>query len=212
MATVDFNQLIATLDSLISDAPRMPVTDLALVREQELVDVLAQMRANVGPSAEKAYAQRREIEAIRTRAVEWVEEMLLRAQDEVEGLVHDPHLQRDARKRADEVLTESRVKAESIRAAADDFFTSTLSTFNEHLEDLDIVLVRDIEALRESTQALRERTEAARLTHKIPLAPEKPLFVPGSIQKEYHEPSGQSKATPEPRGGPNAPTPKSPLQ
>jgi cell division septum initiation protein DivIVA len=210
MTTTELDQVIAALEDLIATSPRMPVTDLALVREQDLVELLARMRASLPESAVKAEAWRTELEAIRTRAHDDADEILLRAQDEVERLVHDPHLQHDARQRADEALREAQAKAESIRSSADAFYSATLGTFAEHLQDLDTVLERNIEAIREGIDALRERTAAAHASHNVPLEPERPLSPPGSIQVERPEPTERSAAAPESRGGLSAPAAESP--
>jgi hypothetical protein len=205
MTTSEFDQLIVALDDLITASPRVPVTDLALVREQDLVELLARMRVSLPESAVKAEAWRKELEAIRTRAHDDADEILLRAQDEVERLVHDPHLQHDARQRADEVLSEARAEAESIRSSSDAFFSATLGTFAEHLKDLDTVIERNIQAMREGIGALRERTAAAHASRNVTLEPARPLTTSGPIQMEHHEPTERSAATPEPHGGPAAP-------
>lgn len=205
MATSEFTQLIAALEDLLASSPRMPVTDLALVREQELIQLLARLRASVPASAVTAYERRGAVEAIRANAHADADDVLQRAQDEVERLVHDPHLQRDARQRADEALSEAQVKAESIRASADAYYTSTLATFAEHLSDIGIVMERDIQGLREGIESLRVRTAAARASGTVALEPERPLFTPGLVQEEYHEPPERGAATPEPREGPNTP-------
>jgi hypothetical protein len=212
MPTTEFSESLARLERLIATSPRLPAGDLAVVREQELVELLAHLRAAVPASAVRACERRAEIAAIRERASQDADELLQRAHDEVEGLVHDPHLQRDARQRADEALRDAHDKAESIRSAADAFYASTLQAYHERLQDLDVLLERDISALRDGANALTERTAAVAASGGLPLKPESALLAPGAPQIEHHEPPARTEPASGPHSGPNAPTRDFPLE
>jgi hypothetical protein len=212
MANSEFTDLVAALERVVASSPRLPGGERALVRERELVELLARMRATVPASVVTVYAQRGEIEAIRERGRQQADDILQRAHDEVERLVHDPHLQRDARKRAEAVLRDAREREGSVRDSADAFYAATLHGYHERLRDLDILLERDIAALREAAQALTERTAAVGTSVELPHKRESSLFAPGQPQVEYHEPAPEVQPSPESESGPNTPTPDSPLQ
>jgi hypothetical protein len=206
----EFLRLIDALDTLITQSPRMPLTQLALVNEQELVGLLAQLRASIPDEATRAAQRRAERAGILARAQADAEETLARAQDEVERIVHDPHLQRDARQRAQEVLSAAELKAQQIRSAADAYFVAELETFERHLSDLETVLARDLLAMRQGVESLRERTTPP-TAGAMPLEPERPLMAPDNVKHEYHTPPDAAAPMPEPRSGPNTPDPDSPL-
>jgi vacuolar-type H+-ATPase subunit H len=208
---MDFLALVDELDRLIASSPRMPLTRLALVKEQDVVALLAQLRAALPEEAREAQRLRDERERIVADARADADMIIARANEEVERIIHDPHLLRDARARADEVLREAETKAEMVRDGADAFLAATLETFERHLTDLQTVMERDIINLRHGSQTLRERVAADLTGGELPLAPEGKIAPSTGVRVEYHEPPELSAPNPEPDAGPNTPAPDSPL-
>ncbi len=210
---MDFLALLDELDRLIAGAGRMPLTGLALLREQEVVSLLARLRAAIPPAAREQHDAREERRLILRRAWADAAAAVADAQAEVDRIVHDPHLLRDARERADRVRREARETAEKVRTAADAFASSRLESFEHHLRDLETVLEREIAAMREGVGALGERIAVARSRGELPLRPEHELLEPPSsdIQHEFHLDRRLTRPNPAPGGGPNSPSPESPL-
>ena len=206
-----FLELVDELDQLIGSSPRMPVTNQPLVKEQDLVALLARLRASIPPEAQQAQQSREQREHVLARARADADELLLRAQEEVYRLVNDPHLVRDARARAEEELRDAEAKAALIRANAESFVSARLESFEQMLTDLETVLSRDIAAVRSGVQALAERVAGGLKGGELPIRPEAPLLPATGIREEYHMPPGESMPNPEPGGGPNSPFPNSPL-
>jgi vacuolar-type H+-ATPase subunit H len=208
---MDYLDLVDELDRLIDSGSRMPLTSLALVKEQDVVALLARLRASVPPDARAVHSLRQECEHILARAREDADEVLLRAHEEVERLVHDPHLQRDARERADEVLREAEAKAETIRVGADAFIAATLEAFSQRLTDLATIMDRNLTALHEGAQTLRTRVAADLERDDLPIQLESTIVPQRSARQEYRMPPEESAPNPEPSSGPNSPAPESPL-
>lgn len=208
---MDYLDLVDELDRLIDSSPRMPLTTLALVKEQDVVALLARLRASVPAEAAELHRVREERERILSRATADADEMLLRAQEEVERLVHDPHLQRDARERAEEVLRAAEEKVESIHAGADAFVATTLETFFRHLSDLETIMARDLTAIRQGEQVLSTRVAAELERGELPLQPEGTIVPEMDARHEYRVPAQETAPNPEPDTGPNSPIPDSPL-
>jgi hypothetical protein len=209
---MDFFARLDELERLLGDAPRMPLTGLALVKEQVLVGLLADLRAAVPPEARAAHDAREERRLILRRAGSDADALLADARAEVDRIVHDPHLLRDARARGERVLREARATAEKVRTAADAFAASRMEGFEQHLAGLGTVLQREIVAMREGMAVLEERVAAARTRGELPLRPEEELMpTPTGIQHEYHLDPWLTRPHPEPGGGPNSPARDSPL-
>lgn len=215
----DLERLANEIDHLLVAGTRIPLTSTVVVRETDVVALLARLRAALPPDVTAARRAREECAAIRERAQREADVMVTRANEEVERLVHDTHLLRDSRERVDDILREARAKADMVRAGADAFVAATLHTFYQHLNDLSIVLHRDLTAIDDGLGALRERlATAGEEEHAepgaapLPLTPSEELLPPDqTIRHEYRLPPEQTAPLPEPRGGPNSPAPNSPL-
>lgn len=212
-------QVAGELDQLLDAGTRMPLTSTVVVREADVVALLARIRAALPPEAVAAWRARDECAAIRERARREADAMIVEANEEVERLVHDTHLLRDSRERVDDILREARAKADMVRAGADAFVAATLHTFYQQLNDLSIVLRRDLTSIDDGLGALRDRLAAAREEERaepgaapLPLTPEAEILPPDqTIRQEYRVPPDQTAPLPEPRGGPNSPAPNSPF-
>lgn len=214
--TQDLALMAGEFDQLLAVGTRMPLTNAVLVREAEVVALLARMRASMPPEAIAARRTRDECADIRQHAQREAGALVSQANEEVERLVHDTHLLRDTRERVDEIVREARTKADMVRAGADAFVAATLHTFYQQLSDLGIVLRRDLTAIDDGLGALRERLAAAHEQEHpsaaLPLTTRDELLPPDhSIRHEYRVPPEQTAPLPEPRGGPNSPAPNSPL-
>lgn len=214
-------RLAGEVDQLLAAGTRMPLTNTVVVREADVVALLARMRADTPPEASAVWRAREQCADIRQRAQRETSAIVTEANEEVARLVHDTHLLRDTRERVDEIVREARTKADMVRAGADAFVAATLHTFSQQLDDLSIVLRRDLTAIEDGLGALRERLAAAARDRDLPdehsgvplpLTPNQELLPPDpSIRHEYRLPPDQTAPVPEPRGGPNSPAPNSPL-
>jgi hypothetical protein len=192
-ANMDFLQLIGELDRLIDASPRMPLTDLALVREQEILALLGRLHAAVPPEVQRLHQLAEERTRLLTRAQADADWVVLQAQQEVDGLVHHPHLLRDARARAAEVLAEAERKAEMVRAGADAFADSTTATFEHELSDLETLMSRRILAIREGLASLSEHARVDPSQHARPLKPGEELLAPEpDVRHHYRVPPEES--------------------
>lgn len=204
-------ELADQLDRTISASPRMPLTNLALLREQELVALLARLRAAVPAEALTAHRHREECERIVARGQADAESILASAQAEVERIVRHPHLLRDARERAAEVLRAAEVRAEMVRSNADTFVSTTLESLHRQLTDLEVQLARSGTSIQGGIAALNERVIPAARRGEVPLAAGKPALVPGDVRVAFHIDRAGSAPTPEPSGPASSPAPDSPL-
>lgn len=208
---MDYLDLVDELDRLVDSAARMPLTGLALVREQDVVALLARLRADVPEDVDALHRLRQERAQILGRAQADADEVVLRAHEEVERLVHDPHLQRDARQRADEVLHDAEERAEMIRAGADAFVAATLDTLDQRLSDLEAILTHSLHALQQGTQVLGTRVATDQERGELPIQPGSTIVPEHSARQEYHISPEETAPNPQPASGPNSPDHDSPL-
>lgn len=209
---MDILELAEQLDQRMSSSPRMPLTNRVLLREQDLVALLARMRAAVPAEAQEAHRHREDCEHIITRGQADADSIIGRAQDEVEQLVHHPRLLKDARERAAEVLHEAEVKAELVRSSADTFVATTLETLYHQLSDLEVQIARSSSAIEGGIAALRERVIPAASRGDVPLQPDKSALAPsGDVRSEHHMDPTLSAPNPGPTSAASSPAPDSPL-
>jgi hypothetical protein len=209
---MDMFELADQLDQRMSSSPRMPLANRVLVREQDLVALLARMRAAVPAEAQEAHRQREEYQRIIMRGQADADSIIGRAQDEVERLVHHPHLLNDARERAAEVLREAEVKAELVRSSADTFVTTTLETLYHQLSDLEVQIARNSLAIQGGITALAERVIPAASRGEVPPGADDSAFLPsGDVRGEHHMDPKLSAPNPGPTNAASSPAPDSPL-
>ncbi len=131
---MDLQYLIDRLETLIRAGRRMPITNKLLMDEQELVDLVDQMRTVLPEEIRYAKHVLREKEQILSDAQGQADELLRVARTQAEGLVEKEGLLKQAKTQADEIRKQAQEEAERVQVGADNYVRQVLMDLSDSLQ------------------------------------------------------------------------------
>ena len=131
---MDLQYLIDRLETLIRGGRRMPITSKLLMDEQELVDLVDQMRTVLPEEIRYAKHVLREKEQILSDAQGQADEILRVARQQAEGLVEKEGLLKQAKVQADEIRKQAQDEAERVQVGADYYVRQVLADLADSLQ------------------------------------------------------------------------------
>ena len=131
---MDLQYLIDRLETLIRAGRRMPITNKLLMDEQELVDLVDQMRTVLPEEIRYAKHVLREKEQILSDAQGQADELLRVARAQAEGLVEKEGLLKQAKTQADEIRKQAQEEAERVQVGADNYVRQVLMDLSDSLQ------------------------------------------------------------------------------
>jgi cell division septum initiation protein DivIVA len=131
---MDLQYLIDRLETMVRAARRMPVTNKLMLDEQELVDLIDQMRTVLPEEIRYAKHVLREKEQILADAQAQSEEILRAAQKQAEILIEREGLLKQARTQADEIKRQAQEEAERVQVGADNYVRQVLADLSDNLQ------------------------------------------------------------------------------
>ncbi len=131
---MDLQYLIDRLETLIRAGRRMPITNKLLMDEQELVDLVDQMRTVLPEEIRYAKHVLREKEQILSDAQSQADELLRVARTQAEGLVEKEGLLKQAKAQADEIRKQAQEEAERVQVGADNYVRQVLMDLSDSLQ------------------------------------------------------------------------------
>lgn len=154
--------LLDRLEQLITGSQRIPMTNRVLVSEQDVLELVDQIRAAVPEEIKQAHRLRQERERLLAQAQAEGDRIILAAREEAERLTNDEEVLRLATERAFEIKNEAEEDASQLRDGADAYAVETLRGLEERLDDLQVLLERTLLSIHEGVETLNERTRARR--------------------------------------------------
>ena len=136
----EFERLLDELEASLNEGKRVPLTDLVMVSEANLLDLIDQLRRAFPEEIQKAAWIIRDREEILADARAIAEKTVLEAQERVSQLVSQDEITREARARAGEIIAEAQRKAAEMRDGAEAYAGDILTRFeSELLKTLEVV-------------------------------------------------------------------------
>ena len=152
---MDILQLIDRLEELFNESKAVPLTRNVMVDEDRMLDIIDQMRIAIPEEVKKAQQLLSQRDRVLAQAQEEANRTLELARQKSDDLVAKDTVTQEARHRADQIIAQSRVEAENIRADADDYAMSSLTQLESELERITNQVTNGIRLLR-SEQSRRE--------------------------------------------------------
>src|SRR5437764_2307218 len=116
---MDLQYLIDRLETIVRAARRMPVMNKLVLDEQELVDLVDQMRTVLPEEIRYAKHVLREKEQILSDAQSQADEILRVARQQADLMVEKEGLLKQAKQQADEIRRQAQEEAERVQVGAD---------------------------------------------------------------------------------------------
>ncbi len=145
---MDLQYLIDRLETMVRAARRLPMTDKIVLGEQELIEMIDQMRTVLPEEIRYAKHVLREKEQILADAQAQGDEIIRTSRQQAELLIEREGLLKQAKAQADEIRRQAREEAERLQVGADNYVRQVLTDLEEGLE-------RQIASVRKGLESLK---------------------------------------------------------
>lgn len=130
---MDLQYLIDRLENMVTSAKRMPITNKLMMDEQDLADLIDQMRTVLPEEVRAARKVLRERDTIISEAQQQADEVLKTAHEQAEMLLDQEGLAAEAQARANQHLEEAMQVAQQRIDGADDYAREVLTSLHGQL-------------------------------------------------------------------------------
>jgi cell division septum initiation protein DivIVA len=130
---MDLQYLIDRLETLVTNARRVPISGKLMLDEQDLADLIDQMRTVIPEEVRAARKVLRERDAIISEAQQQADEILKTAHEQAEMLLDEQGLLAEAQHRANQYMEEVEAAAQERIQGADDYARQVLTQLREQL-------------------------------------------------------------------------------
>jgi len=155
---MDILHLVDRLEELFNQSRPLPFTHNVIVDEDRMLDIIDQMRISIPEEVKKAQQIFSQRDRVMAQAQEEAGRKLSIAQEKADQLIDKDFLVQDAQKRASQIVEQSRIEAENIRAGADQYA-------KEKLLDLERTTQVLINQIRNGVRLLEEKQSTNKNTN-----------------------------------------------
>ncbi len=130
---MDILHLVDRLETLITEGFHIPFTSNVVVHEDEILDIIDQMRVSIPEEVKLAKRTEAERERMLVQAQEEANRIVDMAREKAESMTEEHELITFAKERAAEIEAQAERQAEEIIADADDYIVDQLGELEEQL-------------------------------------------------------------------------------
>lgn len=130
---MDIQHLVDRLEQTMADSKRLPLTSSLIVDEDQIFNIIDQMRVSIPEEVKRANRVEAEKERIMAQAQEEAERIRELAKQEAAELVRRDPTMVSAQSRADAILERARREAEMMRGESDAYALEVLAKLEEDL-------------------------------------------------------------------------------
>jgi cell division septum initiation protein DivIVA len=130
---MDIQHLVDRLEQVLNNSYRFPLSAYLMVNEDEVFNIVDQMRVTIPEEVKRASRIEAEKERILAQAKEEAERIRGLAKDEAQELVGRDTVTATAQQRAENILERARRDAEALRQDADVYVLEVLTKLEEDL-------------------------------------------------------------------------------
>ena len=133
---MDILHLVDRLEELFNDSRPIPLTHNVIVDEDRMLEIIDQMRISIPDEVKKAEQIISQRDRVLAQAQEEANRTIKLAKDKGDDIVARDAIVEAAQARAEQIISQARAEAESIRMDADDYIVETLSSLEAELTRL----------------------------------------------------------------------------
>ena len=130
---MDIFALLDQLEHLANGSRRMRFTNKVLIDEDELMEIVDQLRTAVPDEVRQSKRTLTERERILSTAQAEADRLREAAEQEVGRIINDEKLVEEARRQADQILRDAEARAHAITSGADDYAAHVLRGLEQML-------------------------------------------------------------------------------
>jgi hypothetical protein len=146
---MDILQLIDRLEELFNESKAIPLTRNVMVDEDRMLDIIDQMRIAIPEEVKKAQQLLGQRDRVLAQAQEEANRTIEIARQKSDQLVGKDNIALEAQRRSEQILTQARAEADTIRADADDYVIDSLSQLQAELERIMNQVNNGIQAVKD---------------------------------------------------------------
>lgn len=140
--------MVERLESLLNRGRRIPIGSFILLKEDELLDIVDQMRIAVPDEVREASRIQQNRDRIIAQAREEADRIVALAQEEAFRLIGESYIVEQAKRRAQEVIGAAQEEALNLRKGADEYAAGILRCLDEELRAVTTTVQNGLAALR----------------------------------------------------------------
>lgn len=159
---MDIQRLVDELESIISKSFRIPFSSNIILNEDDLFDILDQMRISIPQEIKEARRTEAERERILAQARDEANRISEMAKEKMITAVDGHEVADAAKSRAQEIIAEANREADKLKEESDQYVADHLSHLEEHLLKMLTTVqngIRQIEQTKPSLQAVEKEGE-----------------------------------------------------
>jgi len=158
---VDILYLVDRLENLIAGSRRMPLFNQIMVKEEDILDIIEEMRTAIPDEIKQARRIIQEKERTLAQDQAGDSSLLAKARDESEKAMNREGLLRAAEERSAKMLRLAEEKAERLKIEADSYVAETLHALHDHLSSIEVEIDRSILSIEKGLESLDENNSVA---------------------------------------------------
>jgi hypothetical protein len=174
---MDIQHLIDRLEDLFDEGRHLPMSRFTMIDEERALEIIDQMRISIPEQIEKATRVVNQRDRLIAQANEGASRMIDLARKKNDDLINRDSIVQAAQHRAENLMAQARVEAETIRDEADSYVTEVLKELESHLlRTLTIVrngiskIVQDREIRAQNIAQMRHQLQQP-LQQPVPATP-----------------------------------------
>lgn len=156
---IDILYLVDRLENLIASSRRLPLSNLLMVKEADILSIIDQMRASIPEEIMQSRHILQEKERILAQAQTDANKLLARAREESERAMKREGLLSSAEERSQKILRLAEEKAEQLKIEADAYVVETLRALRDHLSSIEMEVGRSILSIEKGLASLESPPE-----------------------------------------------------
>jgi cell division septum initiation protein DivIVA len=156
---MDILYLVDRLENLIATSRRMPLVNQIILKENEILNLIDQLRTTIPEEIKQARRILQDKERIIAQAQSEASSLLARAREESDRAVNREGLLRNAEQRSRELVREAEVQGETLKNEADNYVLETLRALRDHMTEIETDIGRSILSIEKGLESLEGNQE-----------------------------------------------------
>jgi len=133
---IDILALVDRLENIVNQGWRIPFTMKTVIEEDELFDIIDQLRVSIPEEVKRANELLSERDSVLAAAQDDAQRIIREAQGKAERLLDDSEISAAARAEAERIKAQAQREADAFRKEADDYALDTLGDLEARLSAL----------------------------------------------------------------------------
>lgn len=149
---MDILYLLDRLESVVNEGWHMPFTSHVIVREDECLELIDQMRVSIPAEVERAKQIERERDQIIAQAQGEAGRVVALSREQAADALNSHKVLKEAQDRAEAIIEEAQRQAEALRSEADEYAIKSLIRLEDQLKELLDTVHNGILTLQEESE------------------------------------------------------------